>query len=65
MSHRLDATVFVYRHRETRAIRAFYLDEALPIVQREELEHIATLEPRMWIEGHYDDAVKAAGETPC
>ena len=56
MTHNLEATVFVYRHRETREIRALYMDDARAMTDRADYEHIATLEPRMWIEAHYDDA---------
>lgn len=56
MTHNLEATVFVYRHRETREIRALYMDDASAMTGRADYEHIATLEPRMWIEAHYDDA---------
>jgi len=58
MTHNLDATVFVYRHRETGAIRALYMDEARAMIGRDDYEHVATLEPRMWIEHHFDDAIK-------
>lgn len=52
-----DATVFVYRHRETGAIRALYVDDARAMIDRDDYEHVATLEPRMWIEHHFDDAI--------
>lgn len=58
MTHNLDATVFVYRHRETGAIRALYMDDARAMLGRDDYEHVATLEPRMWIEHHFDDAIK-------
>ena len=58
MTHNLDATVFVYRHRETGAIRALYVDDARAMIGRDDYEHVATLEPRMWIEHHFDDAAK-------
>ena len=54
--HNINATVFVYRHRETRQIRALYIDDASAMTGRADYEHIATLEPRAWIEAHYDDA---------
>ena len=56
MTHNLEATVFVYRHLETQEIRALYMDDARAMIGRADYEHIATLEPRMWIEAHYDDA---------
>ena len=58
MTHNLDATVFVYRHRETGEIRALYMDDARAMIGRDDYEHVATLEPRMWIEHHFDDAIK-------
>ena len=57
MTHNLAATVFVYRHRETGAIRALYVDDARAMIGRDDYEHVATLEPRMWIEHHFDDAI--------
>lgn len=51
----LDATVFVYRHKTTKAIRCEYgeLDET-------HYDHIVTLEPRLYIQFHYDDQEKFA-----
>lgn len=57
MTHNLDATVFVYRNRETGAICALYADDARAMIGRDDYEHVATLEPRMWIEHHFDDAI--------
>ena len=56
MTHNLDATVFVYRHRETGTITALYSNDACAMNYRPDYEHVATLEPRMWIQAHYDDA---------
>lgn len=58
MTHNLDAAVFVYRHRETGAIRALYVDDARAMIDGDDYEHVASLEPRMWIEHHFDDATK-------
>jgi hypothetical protein len=58
MTRNPDATVYVYRHRETGAITALYSDAALDMLHNADYEHIATLEPRMWIEHHFDDATK-------
>ena len=58
MTHNLDATVFVYRHRETGEIRALYVDDARAMNYRPDYEHVDTLEPRMWIEHHFDDEIK-------
>ncbi len=58
MTHKLDAAVFVYRHRETQNIAARYLENVSELHNSKEWEHVATLEPRMWIECHYNDAIK-------
>lgn len=58
MTHNPGATVYVYRHRETGAIRALYMDDARAMIGRDDYEHVGTLEPRMWIEHHFDDAIK-------
>ena len=57
MTRNPDATVYVYRHRETKAITALYSDAALDMLHNADYEHVATLEPRMWIEHHFDDAI--------
>ena len=56
--HNLNCTVFVYRHRETGAIRALYTEDARAMTGRDDYEHVASLDPRMWIEHHFDDAAK-------
>ena len=56
--HNLNCTVFVYRHRETGAIRALYTEDARAMTGRDDYEHVASLEPRMWIEYNFDDAAK-------
>lgn len=48
------ATVFVYRERATGKIVAEYIDHTAPRLEPE-YEHLATLEPRKWIEAHYDE----------
>ena len=58
MTHNLDATVFVYRHRKTGEVKALYYDSVLGMTYQTDYEHVATLEPRMWIEHHFDDAIK-------
>jgi hypothetical protein len=50
----LSHTVFVYRHKLTGAIETEYLDKALRFEDDENFEHIATINPRMWIEAHYE-----------
>ena len=58
MTRNPDATVYVYRHRKTGAITALYSDSALGMMYQADYEHVATLEPRAWIEHHFDDAIK-------
>ena len=58
MTRNPDATVYVYRHRETGTITALYSDDACAMNYRPDYEHVATLEPRMWIEHHFDDEIK-------
>lgn len=58
MTHNLDAAVFVYRRRETGEIHALYVDDARAMIDSDDYEHVASLEPRMWIEHHFDDATK-------
>ena len=57
--HNLDATVFVYRHKETKDIRCEYREKARE-VDGNLYDHIATLEPRLYIQSHYDDQEKFA-----
>lgn len=57
MTQNLDATVFVYRHRETGEVRSLYTDDARAMTGRDDYEHVATLEPRAWIEHHFYDAI--------
>jgi hypothetical protein len=63
MSHNLDATVFVYQSRIDGRIQAEYLDTAKVMEDSPDWEHLDTIEPRMWIQVHYDYAGKmiAAG----
>ena len=56
--HNLNSTVFVYRNRETGAIKTLYTEDARAMTGRDDYEHVASLEPRMWIEHHFDDAAK-------
>jgi hypothetical protein len=64
--HNLAATVFVYRNTATGAIRAEYLDYAKVLEDDQAWEHLATLEPRLWIQSHYtavgqeDEALRSA-----
>lgn len=53
-SHNMSATVFVYEHRKTGEVRAEYIEAALSIGHEDEhWNHVATLEPRMWIQAHW------------
>ncbi len=56
MTHNLNATIFVYRNRDTKEIRAEYINGAM--VMTSEWEHLATLDPRLWIQAHWDDQEK-------
>jgi L-ascorbate metabolism protein UlaG (beta-lactamase superfamily) len=56
MSNNLSATVFVYRSRIDGRVHAEYIDTARVMDQSPDWEHIATLEPRRWIQVHYEDA---------
>lgn len=55
---KLDATVFVYRHKTTNRIQAHYIEVANLLSDDDQWEHLASIEPRMWIEAHYDDEKK-------
>jgi len=55
MIHNLEATVFVYRHKQTMQILCEYLYKAQELEESPDWEHLATLEPRMWIQYHWDD----------
>jgi hypothetical protein len=52
-THNLFATVFVYQLKETGQIKCEYIDEAKKLENDDAWEHLATLEPRMWIEHNY------------
>jgi hypothetical protein len=53
-----DAIVFVFRHKSGR-VKATYPEQTFAILENEEYEHIATLEPRLWIQAHYDEVTNA------
>lgn len=55
-THKLEATVFVYSHKKTGRIQAHYIELAKMLENDVEWEHLATLEPRMWIECNYSIA---------
>ena len=54
----IDATVFVFRHKSGK-IKAAYTEQTRAILENEEYEHIATLEPRAWIQAHFDEVPHA------
>lgn len=63
--HNLDATVFVYRNADTGEIKAHYADAAKAFERAEDRWawiHVATLEPRLWIQAHYATIERAAAE---
>jgi hypothetical protein len=49
----LAATVFVYRHKTTGEIAAHYIEAAQAKGESPEWDHVATLEPRLWIQCNY------------
>jgi hypothetical protein len=51
----LDAIVFVYKHKETGNIEAEFLKEALVFEDNADYEHVATINPRLWIKAHYEN----------
>ena len=55
MSVNASATVFVCQPRETGEIRTLYLEDAWAMQGRTDYEHVATLEPRAWIESVWND----------
>ena len=55
MEHNLEATVFVYEHKQTHEIRCEYLYNAKELEDHADWEHLATLEPRMWIQTHWKE----------
>jgi hypothetical protein len=56
MTHNLDATVFVFRSRADGAIRCEYMEGAKALWGATEWEHLATVEPRLWIAAHWAEA---------
>ena len=59
MTHNLEATVFVYKSKTEGSIRAEYMEGARGL-DKDEWIHLATLEPRLWIQYHYEDVEKIA-----
>ncbi len=52
----IEATVFVYRHKQTGQIRVHYRAAATALdndPSGQDYEHVASLEPRAWIQAHY------------
>ena len=58
MTHNLAATVFVYRNKVTSEIKCAYLDSAKEFELQPIWEHLDTLEPRTWIQVHYEEVMK-------
>lgn len=48
----LDATVFVFKNKETSEIKATYRDLYM-LYANDSWEHVGTLEPRAWIEANW------------
>ncbi len=53
-TNNLAATVFVYRNRVTSEINCVYVEGAKDLESSPVWEHLATLEPRLWIQAHYE-----------
>lgn len=62
MTNNIDATVFVYRSKIDGSIKAMYANELREFDPKDH-NHVATLEPRMWIQYHFDDRERAATMT--
>ena len=58
-----EATVFVYRHKDTAKFRAVYIADAIAFDANDDWEHIATIEPSLWIETHYNNINTAGSPT--
>ena len=54
MTHNLEATVFVYKNKADGSIRAEYMEGSLGL-DKDEWIHLATLEPRLWIQHHWNE----------
>tara|TARA_R110000868_G_scaffold302443_3_gene562971 strand:- start:149 stop:346 length:198 start_codon:yes stop_codon:yes gene_type:complete len=54
MTNNFAATVFVYRNRVTNKINCAYLESVKDLESSQVWEHLATLEPRLWIQFHYE-----------
>ena len=61
MTHNLEATVFVYKSKADGSIRCEYIDDAMKL-DKEQYEHLATLEPRLWIQAHWEEVERARYE---
>lgn len=57
LPHNLEATVFVYRLK-TGEIVCRYTEGPHP----QDAQHLDTLEPRLWIQTHYDDVMAEGKE---
>ena len=54
----IDATVFVYRHIQDGVIECAYLNDAQSLEDNVDYEHLATINPLVWIERHYEEIMK-------
>jgi len=53
----IEATVFVYRNKATGEIRCEYLDDA-KLADLKDYDHLATLNPKMWVQYWFDTVYK-------
>ena len=61
--HNIEATVCVYENRKTGEARAEYLLESMVLGAGDgEWVHVATLEPRMWIQAHWRTDTMTTGQ---
>jgi len=60
----VSATVFVYLHYKNKTIKAEYYSKAKLLEDSADWEHIATINPRMWIECHYAEVEALAQDVP-
>lgn len=54
--YNIDATVYVYRHVVTNELRCEYREQAIELERPPDWWHVATVEPRLWILAHWDEA---------
>lgn len=49
-----DTVLFVFRNLETLEIHCEHLEKARELEKQPLFQHLATLEPRLWIKEHYE-----------